>query len=558
MLVTLSHQPDWFLSYWAWEKGKILSTAKVIASTERANGKDISANQISINPVDNTLVCVTGNNLLKMYRYSEGVMKPLQAAKYDHKNILCHTWTLDDKLLLGTDDGKIAAIEAITEIKWETNFVQTLSQKQKSVYSILAYSKGFTVGSRGGCIALYERAEDLPIGGINNGKVSDVPGSRDLYKKIKEYNVADESSRVILCNNDDSQCIINLAINFNEDTVIASSDNGQIYTAPLTNSEIKSDEVHLENLSQPFHHGMITGMDTCIRKPLIVTCSSDKSVRVWNYLENSSDLVKYFSEEAYSVSIHPSGLYLLVGFSDKLRLMNLLIDDIQPFREFTIRGCRECRFSRGGQYFAAINANVIQIYSTWTFDNLATLKGHNAKVRAISWAADDSRIISAGIDGAIYEWSLKDLSGFNGQGVKREHESVLKSCAYNSVTTICDSKSIYAVGNDRSIKEILDGQIVRDIPVDVGLTQLLVSNSGKMLFVGTTNGSVRSMKFPFEDDVGQFQEHQTHSSAVTRLRASYDDQFLFSAGEDGSLFIFRISDRERSKRDREAIYAEDV
>jgi WD40 repeat protein len=82
-------------------------------------------------------------------------------------------------------------------------------------------------------------------------------------------------------------------------------------------------------------------MDTCIRKPLIATCSSDKSVRVWNYLENSSELIKYFPEEAFSVAIHPSGLYILVGFSDKLRLMNLLIDDIRSFREFTIRGCRE-------------------------------------------------------------------------------------------------------------------------------------------------------------------------------------------------------------------------
>ena len=50
---------------------------------------------------------------------------------------------------------------------------------------------------------------------------------------------------------------------------------------------------------------------------------------------------KEFPEEAYSVALHPSGLYALVGFSEKLRLMNLLIDDIRPFKEFMIRGCRE-------------------------------------------------------------------------------------------------------------------------------------------------------------------------------------------------------------------------
>jgi cilia- and flagella-associated protein 57 len=82
-------------------------------------------------------------------------------------------------------------------------------------------------------------------------------------------------------------------------------------------------------------------MDTCVRKPLVVTCSADKSVRVWNYNEESSELVKYFPEEAYAVAIHPSGLYILVGFSDKLKMMNLLIDDIRPFREFSLRGCKE-------------------------------------------------------------------------------------------------------------------------------------------------------------------------------------------------------------------------
>ena len=56
------------------------------------------------------------------------------------------------------------------------------------------------------------------------------------------------------------------------------------------------------------------------------------------------ELYKEFAEEAYSIALHPSGLYVLVGFSDKLRLMNLLIDDIRTFKEFTIRGCREVNF----------------------------------------------------------------------------------------------------------------------------------------------------------------------------------------------------------------------
>lgn len=53
------------------------------------------------------------------------------------------------------------------------------------------------------------------------------------------------------------------------------------------------------------------------------------------------ELYKEFQEEAYSIALHPTGLFILVGFSDKLRLMNLLIDDIRTFKEFTVRGCRD-------------------------------------------------------------------------------------------------------------------------------------------------------------------------------------------------------------------------
>lgn len=45
----------------------------------------------------------------------------------------------------------------------------------------------------------------------------------------------------------------------------------------------EGDVVQFETLSQSFHSGQILGVDICIRKPLIATCSLDKSVRIWNY-----------------------------------------------------------------------------------------------------------------------------------------------------------------------------------------------------------------------------------------------------------------------------------
>lgn len=45
-------------------------------------------------------------------------------------------------------------------------------------------------------------------------------------------------------------------------------------------------------------------------------------------------------------------------------------------------------------------------------------RGHNGKVRSLSWSPDDTRLASTGVDGAVYEWRISTM--------KRERENVLK------------------------------------------------------------------------------------------------------------------------------------
>ena len=66
-------------------------------------------------------------------------------------------------------------------------------------------------------------------------------------------------------------------------------------------------------------------IDNC-RWIQVVTCGIDKSARVWNYLEKTCVMCRWFNEEAYSIAFHPSGFHLIIGQSDKLRLMNLLME----------------------------------------------------------------------------------------------------------------------------------------------------------------------------------------------------------------------------------------
>lgn len=50
----------------------------------------------------------------------------------------------------------------------------------------------------------------------------------------------------------------------------------------------KNEEPRCEHVIQSFHTDSITGLDICLRKSLVATCSSDRTVRIWNYLEKNT------------------------------------------------------------------------------------------------------------------------------------------------------------------------------------------------------------------------------------------------------------------------------
>ena len=86
------------------------------------------------------------------------------------------------------------------------------------------------------------------------------------------------------------------------------------------------------------------------------------------------ELAKKFREEIHSVSIHPDGLYVAVGFVDKIRFMNLLIDDMRLFQEFPVRESRICMFGHGGHLLAAAVKDLIHVYNTISFKLVHLLK----------------------------------------------------------------------------------------------------------------------------------------------------------------------------------------
>ncbi|XP_070224410.1 cilia- and flagella-associated protein 57 isoform X2 [Bos mutus] len=495
-LLTQTSPPESNLVYWLWEKQKVMAIVRI-------DTQNNAVFQVSFNPQDNTQICITGNGMFKLLRFAEGTLKQTNFQRGEPQNYLAHTWVSDDKIIAGTDTGRLFLFESGDQ-RWETSIVvkeptsetknlgviqesesliefpavtspvpsyeqvmMTSSHSQLSlpqVFAIAAYSKGFACSAGPGRVLLFEKMED-----------------KEFYRESREIRIPVDPQ-----SNDpsqsDKQDVLCMCFSPSEETLIASTSKNQLYSITMSLTEIsKGEPAHFEYLMYPLHSASITGLDTCIRKPLIATCSVDRSVRIWNYESNSLELFKEYQEEAYTISLHPSGHYIVVGFADKLRIMNLLIDDIRSFKEYSVRGCKECSFSNGGHLFAAVNGNVIHIFSTTSLENISNLKGHTGKV-------------------------IREMSAF-----------------------------------------------------DVTYTAVVISHSGRMMFVGTSVGTIRAMKYPLPLQK-EFNEYQAHAGPVTKMSITFDDQFLLSIAEDGCLFTWKVFDKDGRgiKREREVGFAEEV
>ena len=64
---------------------------------------------------------------------------------------------------------------------------------------------------------------------------------------------------------------------------------------------------------------------------------------------------------------------------------------------------------------------------------------------------------------------------------------------------------------------IFSSQILREVEAgEITLSSVALSHSGRMLFGGTTKGTLWSLKFPLTIP-GEWQEHQGHGSQITKV-----------------------------------------
>lgn len=67
--------------------------------------------KVSFNPQDNSQICAIGNSVLKMYRYTDGILKNYLSLKQDVHHFTAHAWLSETLLLVGNNRAELFLVQ---------------------------------------------------------------------------------------------------------------------------------------------------------------------------------------------------------------------------------------------------------------------------------------------------------------------------------------------------------------------------------------------------------------------------------------------------------------
>lgn len=210
-------------------------------------------------------VCVVGNGAIKPYKISSENPFKLRDSPFVKKenkdqthstNYLSYCILNDGKtMVVGTDQGELLYFNENNEFR---ALLPTSPFSGFAVECLTKYSNGFLVGGPDFTILIYRKHE----GDLRNPYIR-------VDKKIQ--------------NKDIKARVVSMLLTGQDENLVIGIETGQIFVIPFSadRETLSEDNLKFDHLVVPFHTDQITGMDVCIRKPLIVTSSLDKSIRIW-------------------------------------------------------------------------------------------------------------------------------------------------------------------------------------------------------------------------------------------------------------------------------------
>jgi len=291
---------------WKWEqefaKEKLFEYTCPQVMNDPESNKNL---QISFFLFMNYRFCVISNRFIYFYEITKKAI--LEVEKFSDKSlgdIVSHSWYYEGNLVVATETHIVIFNDICKVIQKIMTFCDN-----SQITVICPVVDALIAAGTNGRIEIYEKKLD---------SYEKNPKSLRIYENEKEKSF-------------DFMHIVNPNNSFAESIIFATTTRNDLISISLRDLDKFNEKNHIKYLISAFHFDSVEGLDVCINKPYLISCSKDKSIKLWDLQSKTLAINKFFEEgEMYSIAYHPSGMHAVVSFVDKIKPIHISYEEILP------------------------------------------------------------------------------------------------------------------------------------------------------------------------------------------------------------------------------------
>ncbi|XP_072121311.1 echinoderm microtubule-associated protein-like 6 isoform X4 [Mobula birostris] len=459
---------------WDWRKGKVVATA---------TGHSDRIFDVAWDPHQTNRLVSCGVKHIKFWTLCGNALTPKRGIfgkTGDLQTILCLACAKDEVTYSGALNGDIYVWKGL-------NLVRTIQGAHGAgIFSMYPCEEGFATGGRDGCIRLWD-IDFKPITKI------DLRETEQGYKGLSIRSVC-----------------------WKADRILAGTQDSEIFEVMVR----ERDKPLL--IMQGHCEGELWGLAAHPKKPLVVTGSDDRSVRLWSLVDHALIARCNMEEAVRSVAFSSDGSQLALGMKDGsftvLRVRDMTeVVHIKDRKEVI----HEMKYCPDGSYLAvSSNDGLVDIYAvSQRYKKVGECSKSSSFITHIDWSIDSKHLQVN--DGAGERLFYKMPSGKH-----LTSKDEIKGIHWATWTCVIGPE---VNGIWPKYTDIMD------------INSVDANFSSATLVSGDDFGLVKLFRFPCLKKGAKFRKYVGHSAHVTNVRWSYDFQWVMSTGgADHSVFQWRF------------------
>jgi WD40 repeat protein len=254
------------------------------------------------------------------------------------------------------------------------------------------------------------------------------------------------------------------------------------------------------------------------------------------------------SEGVWTLAFSPDGKRLATGGGNKDKPGQFLIWDVDArqtlLARWAKRGVRAIAYSPDGKLLVTGHwGGAIKLRDPNTGIEQAEFTGHASGVNGLAFSADGALLASAGLDGKVMIWDVRE---------RREVKTLHPKGMVFGVAFFHQGRALVTTGTDKlariwdlesgKVRLILQGHTSNQVEA------LAVSHDDKVIATGGWDGTIKL----WDPATGKATADLRHEGGwVLALAFSPDSQLLASAGQDGMVRIWDMASRSLLKEARQ-------